>query len=153
MTRGNGSTEPVGGADAVEPTTHATHVSPPASDPDAIRADIEQTRAELAETVDALGAKLNVKAQASDAITSAKQTVTDTVKDKAASAAGSVRNVTPAPVQSALDTVGAKAAPVAHRVAATTEPYRGKVLAGAGIALLVLLIVRKRRSARTSNHD
>jgi hypothetical protein len=34
------------------------------SDPDAIRADIERTRENLAETVDALHAKLDVKSQA-----------------------------------------------------------------------------------------
>ena len=45
--------------------THPTTTTPTASnDPDAIRADIEQTRENLAETVDALHAKLDVKTQA-----------------------------------------------------------------------------------------
>jgi hypothetical protein len=45
--------------------THPTTTTPTTStDPDAIRADIEQTRENLAETVDALHAKLDVKTQA-----------------------------------------------------------------------------------------
>jgi len=44
--------------------THAAEPSPP-TDADAVRADIEATRAELAQTVDALQDKMNVKARAS----------------------------------------------------------------------------------------
>ncbi len=45
--------------------THPTTTVPTTSnDPDAIRADIEQTREHLAETVEALHAKLDVKTQA-----------------------------------------------------------------------------------------
>jgi hypothetical protein len=45
-------------------TTNGTAPAQPVDDPDAIRAEIERTRAELAGTVDALHSKLDVKAQA-----------------------------------------------------------------------------------------
>jgi hypothetical protein len=50
--------------------------SPPATDPDAIRADIERTREDLAETVDALHAKLDVKGQAKAKVASVKNSAT-----------------------------------------------------------------------------
>ncbi|HEV7206307.1 MAG TPA: DUF3618 domain-containing protein [Jatrophihabitans sp.] len=82
--------------------THAAEPTPPAdADADAVRADIEATRAELAQTVDALQDKLNVKARAS-----------------------------------------AKASETAQKVA----PYQKPVLAGALLAVVTLIVLRKRRS-------
>jgi hypothetical protein len=51
----------VDGETAMHPTTTTPTTS---NDPDAIREDIERTRENLAETVDALHAKLDVKSQA-----------------------------------------------------------------------------------------
>jgi hypothetical protein len=57
--------------------THPTTTTPTTSnDPDAIRDDIERTRAELAGTVDALQAKLDVKAQAKARVARAKDRAT-----------------------------------------------------------------------------
>jgi hypothetical protein len=57
--------------------THPTSTTPTTSnDPDAIRADIERTRNELASTVDALQAKLDVKAQAKARAARAKDRAT-----------------------------------------------------------------------------
>jgi MYXO-CTERM domain-containing protein len=122
-----------------DPGAEGAAVDPSAtpSDPEAIRADIEQTRAELAETVDALSDKLNVKAQATSKV--------DAAKHKVADAAGQAKAAAPEPVQHALETVGEKAAPVAHQVAVKTQPHRGKILAGVGAAALVLFAVRRRR--------
>jgi hypothetical protein len=53
------------------------------NDPDAIREEIERTRDDLAETVDALHAKLDVKGQARAKI--------DRVKDQATTASGQPR--------------------------------------------------------------
>lgn len=50
-------------------------------DPEAIRADIEQTRAEMSDTVDALGYKADVKSRAKDRITGAKDRITGKVSD------------------------------------------------------------------------
>ena len=44
-------------------------------DPDRIRDEIEQTRAEMGETVDALGYKTDVKARAKDSIQDKKESV------------------------------------------------------------------------------
>ena len=63
---------------------HPTTTQPTASnDPDAIREDIERTREELAETVDALHAKLDVKTQAKERVARVKEQVTtDTGKPR-----------------------------------------------------------------------
>lgn len=65
--------------------------APPANDPDAIRADIERTRENLAETVDALHAKLDVKSQARARVARAKdQATTDDGKPRPELIAGAV---------------------------------------------------------------
>ncbi|HEX2126794.1 MAG TPA: DUF3618 domain-containing protein [Thermoleophilaceae bacterium] len=50
-------------------------------EPDAIRADIERTRAEMGETVDAIGYKADVKSRAKDKITETKDRITGKVSD------------------------------------------------------------------------
>ena len=60
---------------------HTNGTSP--NDPEAIRADIERTREDLAETVDALQAKLDVKTRAKDkAIAVRDSATTDTGKPR-----------------------------------------------------------------------
>ena len=100
--------------------------------PDEIRAEIEQTRAELGQTVDALTSKLDVKAQAHDRVDAAKATV--------AAKATQAKQAAPAPVRNALDQAGSAAAPVIERA----RPYGKQIAAAAGA--LVLLIVLRRRS-------
>ena len=50
-------------------------------DPEAIRADIERTRAEMSDTVDALGYKADVKSRAKDKFSRAKDRLTGKVSD------------------------------------------------------------------------
>ena len=50
-------------------------------DPDRIRREIEQTRAEMGETVDALGYKTDVKARTKDRVTSVKDRVVGATPD------------------------------------------------------------------------
>lgn len=71
---------------------HPTTSTPTTSkDPDAIREDIERTREELAETVDALHAKLDVKAQAKARFARAKdQATTESGKPRPELVAGAV---------------------------------------------------------------
>jgi Protein of unknown function (DUF3618) len=57
--------------------------SSPTSDPDAIREDIERTRADLADTVDALQAKVDVKHRA--------QVKAHELKDRATTSTGKPR--------------------------------------------------------------
>jgi hypothetical protein len=107
------------------------------SEKDAVREEIEQTRAELAATVDALSDKLDVKARAGDKVTD--------VKEKVAETATHLKESAPPQVQHALDVAGQKAGPVVHQVSAKAEPHRGKIIAGSVIAVVVLVIVRRRR--------
>jgi len=71
---------------------HPTTTTPTASnDPDVIREEIERTREELAGTVDALHAKLDVKSQAKARIARAKdQATTDSGKPRPEVIAGVV---------------------------------------------------------------
>jgi uncharacterized protein YjbJ (UPF0337 family) len=105
-----------------------------------IRTGIEQTRAELADTVDALTDKLNVKARAGDKVGEAKA--------KVSGAAAQAKAKAPEPVQHALETVGAKARPVAHQATEQMRPYRKEILVGVcASAATLLLILRRRRNA------
>jgi ElaB/YqjD/DUF883 family membrane-anchored ribosome-binding protein len=52
-------------------------------DPNAIRADIERTRAEMGDTVEALGYKADVKSRAKDRISETKDRLTGKVSDVA----------------------------------------------------------------------
>jgi gas vesicle protein len=67
-------------------------------DPDRIRAEIEQTRAEMGETVDALGYKTDVKARAKDSIQDKKESVmgvASSAKERLVGAGQSVGDATP----------------------------------------------------------
>jgi ElaB/YqjD/DUF883 family membrane-anchored ribosome-binding protein len=67
-------------------------------DPDRIRQEIEQTREQMGETVDALGYKTDVKARAKDSIQDKKENVMGVVqsaKDRVVGAGQSVGDATP----------------------------------------------------------
>ena len=67
-------------------------------DPDRIRREIEQTRAEMGETVDALGYKTDVKARAKDSIQDKKESVmgvAQSAKDRLVGAGQTVGDKTP----------------------------------------------------------
>src|SRR3954471_11143642 len=67
-------------------------------DPDRIRREIEQTRAEMGETVDALSYKTDVKARAKDTIQDKKESVmgvAQTAKDRLVGAGQTVGDKTP----------------------------------------------------------
>ena len=67
-------------------------------DPDRIRTEIEQTRAEMSETVDALGYKTDVKARAKDSIQDKKESVmgvASSAKERLVGAGQSVGDATP----------------------------------------------------------
>src|SRR3954466_15776325 len=66
--------------------------------PDRIRAEIEQTRAEMSETVDALGYKTDVKARAKDSIQDKKESVmgvASSAKERLVGAGQTVGDKTP----------------------------------------------------------
>lgn len=115
---------------------------PASNDPDAIRSDIDQTRTELADTVDELSGKLNIKAQAGDKVTAAKGKIVDRAAKAKASA--------PPQVQRAMTKVSERATPIAHQVGDKAAPHRSKVMAaGAGAVVLLLAVRRSRRGGDT----
>jgi non-homologous end joining protein Ku len=127
------------------------HIDPEPTDADAIRSDIERTRAELADTVEQVIGKLDVKAQAADKVDAVKTAATDrvdAVKSAAGEKASQAKAAAPAPVQNVLDSIGQKAGPPTHRATEAVAPHRGKVVAGVAGGLVVLLVVRRRRRAR-----
>jgi ElaB/YqjD/DUF883 family membrane-anchored ribosome-binding protein len=109
---------------------------PGVTEADAVRADIEATRQELADTVNALTEKVNVKARAGDKAAELRQKLTE--------AAGRARAAAPPPVQRALDATGQKAGPMASRISAQAAPYRGKIIAGSAVLVAALLVLRRR---------
>jgi hypothetical protein len=116
-------------------------VTPGEAPPDNLQAlteEIERTRTELGETVEALAAKADVKARAQDRAADAKQTILDVggqVKSGTAQAAATVWNAAPEPVQRA-----------AKRAADGARQRRAPLAAAAAAALLVgWLIARRRR--------
>lgn len=102
-----------------------------------IKSDIERTRAELAGTVDALAAKLDVKAQARERM--------HAVADQAGQAVGRARSAAPVPVQHAIDTVEQAARPVVVKAA---EDKKRTALVAGGVVVFLLLLRRTRARAR-----
>jgi len=96
--------------------------------PQAIRADIEQTREELGDTVEALAAKTDIKAQAKNRITQVKQTAQHR-KDEFASRA---REATP-------DSASAGAEQIVSTVKNRPLPFTAVAAFAAGVLVGWLL--------------
>ena len=102
--------------------------------PDEIRNDIEQTREELGETVEALAAKTDVKAQAHARIDDVKQQAkqkVDEVKQRVETVVGGQGEGAGAPVAGSVD-AKQKAREGAQRVqkAASDNPVRAAAIGG-----------------------
>ncbi|MFF7081142.1 DUF3618 domain-containing protein [Streptomyces lavendulae] len=111
--------------------------------PDELHEQVEPTRDELGQTIEALAGKADVKAQAKEKTVAVKEqaaektaVVADQIRAKARHVAQLVKDTTPEPV---LDNAG--------QVATVARANR-KPLLVAGIALLVLLMVRRSRRSR-----
>jgi hypothetical protein len=102
-----------------------------ATDPETLRRRIEQTRDDLAETVEALAAKTDVKARASHAALDAAGTVTGEIRAAERAVATRYRDV------------ASLVRRTARRVGAS--PRRAGVILAGAAALLVALAVRRRR--------
>ena len=133
-------------------------------DPEQLRQDIEKTREQLGETVEALVAKADVKAQGKEKVgqltdrvkgstAQAKEQLTTKTQDvkqaaatngapakeqfqaRATAVGGKVRDVTPEPVQRA-----------ARHAAARTSPRQASIVAAAvGVVILGIIVIRRRR--------
>ncbi len=113
----------------------------------ALRAEIQQTRADLGETVQALAAKADVKARARDQVTQTRQRLLE----QAAFATGRLREVAGQATANVKDAAGQTASvseDAAHDVAVRVRNNQiPVVLIAAGLAAVVgvILIVRGRR--------
>jgi hypothetical protein len=95
--------------------------------PEEIRSDIEQTRAELGDTVEALGAKTDVKGQAKAKVDDVKTSV----QDKVTGAASAAKEATPSGAQQ-----GGQAA--VARVKSNPLPF------AVGLALVLGVLIGRR---------
>jgi hypothetical protein len=128
----------------------------PPDDVEALTAEIERTREELGETVEALAAKADVKARAKDAADQARKSVASTagqVKAKVTGQAGELRSKVAGQGGKLASQAGgavSQATPSQVREAAGRVPgsgrQRGLVAAAvAGVLAAVWLILRRRR--------
>jgi hypothetical protein len=101
-----------------------------AEDPGAIREAIEQTRAEMGETIEALGHKADVKGRAAEKIDEGKRQLQEKVEKVLADA------------EPVITQTAEKARELSERV--TISP-RVLVAAGAGVLVLLLVVRRARR--------
>ena len=108
--------EPVVPAEAVAPA------EPAPGGVEELREEIEHTRAELGETLEALAAKADVKARLHDAADDAKERIRERVHDVAERTGGAT---------------------------GTVRRYRGPLLALGGALVAVLVFLRWRRGRRT----
>jgi ABC-type transporter Mla subunit MlaD len=131
-----------------------THGTP--DTPDALRAEIASTRADLGDTIEALAAKTDVKARAKDAV--------GDLADQAKATVGDVRNQALGMVATATDRVSDAATTVADQVRSNAADVResladGDVLGAArkplpiaGLAVaaalvgLVIYLIRRRNA-------
>ncbi len=104
------------------PTMSAASEESQQKSPDEIRAEIEQTREELGDTVEALAEKADVKGQAKDRIASIK----DTAQHKKAAFASRAREATP-------ESAGAGAQQVASTVSRQPMPFTAAGAFAAGV--------------------
>jgi ElaB/YqjD/DUF883 family membrane-anchored ribosome-binding protein len=114
-------------------TTNGTPQGKP--DVQTLRADIEQTRAELGETVQALAAKADVKARAKEQVEYTKQRV----RDQVALATGRAKET----ATHYGHTVAEQAQGTSERVKRNPVPVAA--VAAAAVALVAILVVIRRR--------
>ncbi|MDQ3988248.1 MAG: DUF3618 domain-containing protein [Actinomycetota bacterium] len=112
--------------------TDPAQAPPATSDPEELRRDIEQVRGELADTVNALAAKADVKARAQDKAQEFKTQAIQTTHQVRAQAPETAQQLAGAAQQKARQMIQDKPGPTV----------------GAALAVLGLLILRRRRRRR-----
>jgi ElaB/YqjD/DUF883 family membrane-anchored ribosome-binding protein len=106
-------------------------------DPDAIREAIDETRADLAETIDALGQKADVKSRAADTFDNTKEQV----RAKASALGRRADEAVPDQARPVVD----QAKSGTSKAAVATQRRPGVVAAVAGVVLFALIVRRRRR--------
>lgn len=119
---------------------HGQAMTGSANDPELIRAQIEQARADLADTVDRLSAKLDVKQQA-------RQRVIDT-RASAAQRLREAKQAAPPSVGQALDKLSETALPVLSQAVQRARANPQQVLVAVTVAAVITLIGRRAGGTR-----
>jgi hypothetical protein len=109
--------------------------------PDDVRAEIEQTRAELGDTVEALVAKTDVKGQAKQAVSDARTTVSDKVAKAMHTVSAKNDEAMTAAQQATPDSAG----DAGRRVSRLLQENRVTVVPAATLVLGVLIGRRRAR--------
>ncbi|MDX3539622.1 DUF3618 domain-containing protein [Streptomyces sp. MB09-01] len=111
--------------------------------PDELREQVERTRDELGQTIEALAGKADIKAQAKEKTAAVKEQAAE----KAAVVAGQIRAKAHHAAQLVNDTTPEQVRDRAGRAASVARANRTPLLV-AGVALVVLLMVRRSRRSR-----
>jgi hypothetical protein len=114
-----------------------------AEDPDAIREAIDETRTDIAETIDALAHKADVKGRAAEKISEGKEHVRAKASDVSHRAEEAIPEQVRPPVESAIDMTRS----ATTRLTEATR-RRPSVAVAVGAAALLVMIVRRRRRRR-----
>ncbi|BCY10073.1 DUF3618 domain-containing protein [Actinoplanes sp. L3-i22] len=114
------------------------------AEPEQLRDEIQQTRADLGDTVEALAAKTDVTGRAKHALAEK----TDQARDRLSTAAGSAAETAKAAAETAKAAAGSAKAQIAE--ARTNPAVRRKLppvalAAGAATAVAVLAVIARRR--------
>jgi hypothetical protein len=109
--------------------------------PEDVRAEIEQTRAELGDTVEALAVKADVKGQAKHAVSEARATVSDKAEDARQAMSSKTNEALSAAQQVTPDS----AADAAHRLARLIQQHRARLIPAGALALGVIIGHRRAR--------
>jgi hypothetical protein len=117
----------------------------------ALRSDIQETRAQLGETVEALAAKADVKARASDALADAKVRAAEAVSEAKDKTRAKARHVAESGKGLATELRTEPAVPARRAVSRVRTSVRERprqwVVAAAAFVAFAALIARKRRAA------
>jgi hypothetical protein len=111
--------------------------SPVPDDLDELRADIDQTRVELVETVASLAAKADVKSQVSEKAHQVGEHARDTMAD--------VKGAAPPQVHAAVDRAGAVVAPATNKTLTTLRANQKTVTIAVTVLFVVVVLRRSRR--------
>ncbi|MFI1067492.1 DUF3618 domain-containing protein [Streptomyces spororaveus] len=112
--------------------------------PDELREQVERTRDELGQTIEALADKADIKAQA-------REKTADMMRHAAAEAgvaADQIRTKTRHAARLVKDTTSGPVLDRAGRAASMARAHRRPLLVAGGAALVVLLLVRRSRRSR-----
>jgi len=111
---------------------------------DEARLKVEQTRAELTDTLESVTDKLDVKKQAKLKLRDVNAKVQESTEGLA-DLAGKVNDNLPPPVRQGIDTTAEAVRPVVTRAMTEAKTRRGQVVIAAAAVILLFVVVRRWR--------